>query len=99
MVYVDVLSIPFDSALFYIFVQAVVHVVFDMIVVERDVIFVFARCEVYRTSTMPSNSFICRHHAVTSMEARDISPSSPCWRKLVESLRVVWQSVDLEQSS
>ena len=27
-------------------------------------IFVFAHCAEYRTSTMPSTSFICRHHAV-----------------------------------
>ena len=43
----------------------VVHYVLDMIVVERDVIFVFARFEEYKTSTMPSTSFISRHHAFT----------------------------------
>ena len=44
---------------FFIFVQAVVHVELDMIVVEHDEIFVFVHCAEYRTSTMPSTNFIC----------------------------------------
>ena len=43
---------------FFTFFQAVVHVVLDMIVVERVVIFIFTHCAEYRTSTMPSTSFV-----------------------------------------
>ena len=46
------------------FFRVVVHVMFDMVVVERDVIFVFACCGKYGTSTMPSTSFIRCHHTV-----------------------------------
>ena len=59
VVSVDVLSIPFGSAPVFSFSsRAVIHVVFDMTVVEHDVIFIFAHCAEYRTSTMPSTSFI-----------------------------------------
>ena len=47
-----------------VFFRVVVHVMFDMVVVERDVILVFACCGEYGTSTMPSTSFIRCHHTV-----------------------------------
>ena len=47
---------------------------------QRDVIIVFAYCAVYKTSTMPSTSFICRHHAFIHHASRAHSFDFFCFR-------------------
>ena len=58
---VDVLSLPLGSGLgFFVFFHAVVLIVSDKIVVDRDEVLIFIHCAEYRTSTMSLTSFIWR---------------------------------------
>ena len=57
-----------------------------MVVVERDVVFVFARCEEFCASTMPSTSFIFRHHTVARYDSFAHSFNFFCFRLSISTI-------------